>query len=167
MYYGFPVILVSFYDENGEPNVTSLSSSYSLKNMVALGLNSKGYAASQIKKSKDFVINLAHDSLLEAVTFCGSHSGYEHKKFEGSGLTPVKSEVVNAPIIKECPVSIECTLTDSIEKENYGGLTNLLGEIKGRLVANEYLDEEGRIQTDAFHNIFYFGDGKKKGFQVK
>ncbi len=58
MYYGFPVILISFFDKNGLPNVTTLSSSYSLKDMVVLGFGSKGYAINQIKEVRDFVINI-------------------------------------------------------------------------------------------------------------
>lgn len=63
MYYGFPVILISFFDKNGLPNVTTLSSSYSLKDMVVLGFSSKGYAINQIKEVRDFVINIPDSSL--------------------------------------------------------------------------------------------------------
>lgn len=165
MYYGFPVILISFYDENGVPNVTTLSSSYTLKDMVVLGFSSKGYAINQLKEVKDFVINIPENSLRKQINFCGTKSGYEIQKFDAANLTPVKSEIINAPIIEECPIAIECTLTDVIERDAYKGVTNILGTIKGRLISKEYLDAENRLEFSKFDNLLYFGDGVNKGYR--
>lgn len=165
MYYGFPVILISFYDKNGVPNVTTLSSSYTLKDMVMLGFSSKGYAINQIKEVRDFVINIPSSSLRNEINFCGTKSGHEIQKFDSVELTPVKSEVVNAPIIEECPISIECTLTDVIERDEFSGITNVLGVIKGRLVSKEYLDDDNRLEFSKIDNLLYFGDGVKKGYK--
>lgn len=165
MYYGFPVILVSFYDKNGVPNVTTLSSSYTLKDMVVLGFSSKGYAINQIKEVHDFVINIPDSSLRKEVSFCGTKSGHEIKKFDAVNLTPVKSSIINAPIIEECPIAIECTLTDIIEKDAYKGVTNILGTIKGRLISTEYLSADDRLNFSKFDNLLYFGDGVNKGYR--
>ena len=165
MYYGFPVILISFYDKNGVPNVTTLSSSYTLKDMVALGFSSKGYAINQIKEVRDFVINIPDSSLRKEASFCGTKSGYEIQKFDAVNLTSVKSSIINAPIIEECPISIECTLTDIIEKDAYEGVTNILGTIKGRLISNEYLNANDRLNFSKFDNLLYFGDGVNKGYR--
>lgn len=165
MYYGFPVILISFYDKNGVPNVTTLSSSYTLKDMVVLGFSSKGYAINQIKEVRDFVINIPDSSLRKEVSFCGTQSGHEIQKFDAVNLTPVKSSIINAPIIEECPIAIECTLTDIIEKDAYKGITNILGTIKGRLISNEYLNADDRLNFSKFDNLLYFGDGVNKGYR--
>lgn len=165
MYYGFPVILISFFDKNGLPNVTTLSSSYSLKDMVVLGFSSKGYAINQIKEIRDFVINIPDSSLRKEISFCGTKSGHEVQKFDATELTYSKSKIVNAPIIEECPITIECTLTDVIEKDAYAGITNILGIIKGRLISKEYLDDENRLKISKFDNLLYFGDGIKKGYR--
>jgi flavin reductase (DIM6/NTAB) family NADH-FMN oxidoreductase RutF len=165
LYYGFPVILVSFYDKNGVPNVTTLSSSYTLKDMVVLGFSSKGYAINQLKNVNDFVINIPESSLVSEVDFCGANSGYKCKKFDSVKLTPVKSKVINAPIIEECPISIECTLTDVIERDTYAGITNILATIKGRLISKEYLDDNDRINPAKFDEILYIGDGVNRGYR--
>jgi flavin reductase (DIM6/NTAB) family NADH-FMN oxidoreductase RutF len=165
LYYGFPVILVSFYDKNGVPNVTTLSSSYTLKDMVVLGFSSKGYAINQLKDVNDFVINIPESSLVSEVDFCGAHSGYKYEKFDSVKLTPVKSKVINAPIIEECPISIECTLTDVIERDTYAGITNILATIKGRLISKEYLDDKDRINPAKFDEILYIGDGVNRGYR--
>lgn len=165
MYYGFPVILVSFYDKNGVPNVTTLSSSYTLKDMVVLGFSSTRYAVNQIKDVHDFVINIPDSSLKKEINFCGTNSGYGCRKFDSVNLTPVKSEIVNAPIIKECPIAIECTLTDVIERDHFDGITNILAKIKGRALSEEYLDWKGRLDYSKIDNLLYFGDGEKSGYR--
>lgn len=165
MYYGFPVVLVSFYDVNGVPNVTPMSSTYSLKDMIVLGFSSKGYAVQQIKQVKDFVINIPDRSLEKEIQFCGAHSGHDTRKFDSVKLTPVQSTVVNAPVIDECPIAIECTLTDVIEREDFAGVTNLIARIKGRLAAADYMTADNGLVLNKLHPISYFGDGKTKGFK--
>ena len=165
LYYGFPVVLVSYYDTDGTPNVTTVSSSYTLKDMMALGFSSKGHAIKRIKEGMDFVVNIADSSMVEAVNFSGSKTGAECKKFDSIGLTPVASDAVHAPVIKECPISIECSLTDVIESGNHIGITNILAKIKGRLVAEEYLNSVGRLNVSAFDTISYIGDGDSRGFR--
>ena len=165
MYYGFPVILISFYDKDGNPNVTTLSSSYTLMDMVVLGFGSKGYAVNQIKEIKDFVINIPDKSLMKEIDFCGAKSGYEYKKFDMVNLTSVKSKIVNAPLIEECPISIECTLTDVIEKDYYAGITNIMAKIKGRCISKEYIASDGHLEYSKVDNVLYVGDDKKKVYR--
>lgn len=165
MYYGFPIFLISFYDENGVPNVTTLSSSYTLMDMVTLGFGRKGYALSQIKKVKDFVINIPDRKMMQQIDFCGATSGHNVKKFDLVNLTPIKSDLVNAPIIEECPVSIECSLTDIIETNDYPHITNILAKIKGRVIAESLLDEEEHLIYDELNPVLYVGDGAKRAYR--
>lgn len=165
MYYGFPVFLVSFYDEKGIPNITTISSSYSLMDMVALGFGRKGFAINEIKKVKDFVINIPDRTMMEEIDFCGFASGRNVNKFEALNLTPVKSEVVNAPIIDECLVAIECSLTDVIENDEYTHITNILAKVKGRCVANELLDEEKHLIYENLDPVLYVGDSAKRAYR--
>ncbi len=165
MYYGFPVVLISYFDKDGQANVTTLSSSYTLKDMVMLGFSSKGYAVNQIKEVSDFIINIADSNLLEEIKCCGAFSGADCNKFEKANLTAVPSKVVNAPFIAECPISIECTLTDIIERPEFEGITNVLATIKGRLMAESKLDEHGRIKISELDHVFYYNDGVNKGLR--
>lgn len=165
LYYGFPVVLISYYDQEGKPNITTLSSSYSLKDMMVLGFNSKGFAIKQLQKVSDFVVNIVDSKLMAELEICGKHTGLECNKFVAAGLTPIPSEMINAPVIAECPISIECTLTDVVESASFSGIINLIAKIKGRLVSKEYLDENSRIVIPKFDNITYYGDGKTRGFR--
>jgi flavin reductase (DIM6/NTAB) family NADH-FMN oxidoreductase RutF len=165
MYYGFPVFLISYYDENGVPNVTTLSSSYTLMDMVMLGFGKKGYGVNQIKKVKDFVINIPDRKMMQQIDFCGATSGNNTKKFDLINLTPVKSDVVNAPIIEECLVSIECSLTDVIENDEYPHITNILAKIKGRVIADSLVNEEGHLIYEELDPVLYVGDTVKRAYR--
>ncbi|MCK8488501.1 flavin reductase family protein [Paenibacillus sp. MBLB2552] len=165
MYYGFPVILTSFYDENEVAHVTPSSSSYSLKDMIMLGFNSKGFAAQHLKAGADFVVNLPDRSLLESVNYCGSRSGAEGSKFAAAGLTPEASEHVHAPVVKECPISTACRVVEVVESEHFPGLTNIIGRIISRTITKDVLNAEGRLQIDKLNPIIYAGDGVNKGFR--
>lgn len=165
LYYGFPVFLVSFYDEDGVPNVTTLSSSYTLMDMITLGFGSKGYAINQIKKVKDFVINIPDRNLMKEIDFCGFSSGHSCKKFDFLNLTPVKSDIINAPMIQECGISIECTLTEVIEREQFRGITNILAQIKGRCVSPELLKEDGYLDYPSLDPVLYVGDDSQRVYR--
>ena len=65
-----------------------------------------------LKKNMEFVINLTTRSLAYATDWCGVNSGKDHTKFEEMKLTPGKASVVNAPIIEECPLCIECRVKE-------------------------------------------------------
>lgn len=166
MYYGFPVILTSFYDEDGVAHVTTTSSSYSLKDMIVLGFNSKGFAAQHLKAGADFVVNVPDRSLQESISCCGSSSGAEGSKFAAAGLSPEASEHVHAPAVRECPISIACRVVETIENEQFPGVTNIVGKIVSRSVAKDYLNAEGRLQIDKLSPVVYAGDGVNKGFRV-
>lgn len=159
LYYGFPIVLASFYDEKGMPNMTTISSTFSLRDMMCLGFGKTDYALDQIKKIKDFVINVPDRNFMKEIDLCGHTSGANCSKFELTGLTPVKSEVINAPHIKEFPVSIECSLRDIIEKDYFEKYTVVLAEVKGRYISSEFLGPEDELMYSRLDPVLYVGNG--------
>lgn len=67
-----------------------------------------------IKESGAFVINLVSRDLTPIADWCGVRSGKKYNKFFETGLTPVRATKVNAPMIDECPVNIECKVKQVI-----------------------------------------------------
>ncbi len=63
-------------------------------------------------------------------------------KFERSGLTATKSDKVNAPVIEEFPITMECELAETVNTENVGAI---IGKIVNVIADEELLDEEGKI----------------------
>ena len=67
-----------------------------------------------IKRNGEFVINLTTEDLARATDWCGVRSGKDHNKFQEMKLTPGKATIVNAPVIEESPICIECRVKEII-----------------------------------------------------
>ena len=124
-----PVWAVSAYDVDGKPNAMiaawgGIASSQPASMTVSLRPSRHTYAG--IMKHKAFVINVCPKSLAAEADYLGMISGSKEDKFEKAGLTPVRSDVVEAPYIEECPLVIECKLIHTYE---IGVHTMVIGEI--------------------------------------
>lgn len=113
----------------------------------------------------EFVINLPSANLVRAVDFCGVRSGKDLDKFKEMNLTPVPAEKVSAPLISECPLQLECKITDSVDLETH---TMFLADIVGMDVAEECINKNGKLEIEkcnllAFAHGEYFTLGKKVG----
>lgn len=130
------------------------------------------YSYEFIKSSGEFVINLTPERLIKACDWCGIHTGRKVDKFKKWKLTPVPAKEVAAPLIEECPLSLECRVFDCIE---LGTHHMFLADIVGVDVDEELLDSAGRLCIEraglaAFAHGEYFALGKslgKFGFSVK
>lgn len=80
--------------------------------MVYISLRPTRYSYEIIKKNKEFVINLTTRKLAYATDWCGVKSGKNVDKFKEMRLTKQKANIVNCPMIKESPVSIECKVNE-------------------------------------------------------
>ena len=125
-----PVWAVSAYDEHGKPNAMiaawgGICSSQPPSMTVSLRPSRHTYAG--IMKHKAFVINVCPKWLAAEADYLGMVSGGKEDKFAVTGLTPVRSDAVEAPYIEEFPLVIECELIHSYE---LGVHTMLVGEIK-------------------------------------
>ncbi|MCL4561979.1 MAG: flavin reductase family protein [Chloroflexi bacterium] len=131
---GYPVfipsiaVLVSCADETGRANITpivawTVVSRYPFT--VAIGLCNGDYSENYfprysreiIQRTGEFVLNIPHSGLREAVSITGDVSGRDLTvdKFALAGLTPGPARVVKAPIIMECPVNLECQVTQVVD----------------------------------------------------
>lgn len=126
-----PVVMVSCKgkEEDSKPNIITLAwvgIVCSDPPTVGISIRPGRYSYSLIKESGEFVVNIPNENLLAATDFCGQVSGKLVDKFIKTKLTPVPSEKVAAPMINECPVNLECKLTQIIA---VGAHDLFLGEI--------------------------------------
>jgi flavin reductase (DIM6/NTAB) family NADH-FMN oxidoreductase RutF len=163
--YGFPIVLASYYDEKGIPNITTISSTISMRDMMCLGFGRKDHALDQIKKVRDFVINVPDRNFIKEIDFCGHTSGTEINKFDLTGLTPVKSNTINAPHIKELPISIECTFKNIIEKDYFERYTLMLAEVKGRYISSDLISNDNQFLYDHLDPVLYVGNGNRGAYR--
>ena len=129
------------------------------------------YSYDIIKQSGEFVINLVPSTLAKTADFCGIYTGKKVDKFEKCGLTKEKASKVNVPLIGECPISIECKVTDIIP---LGSHHMVLADILAVNVEKRLLDGDklciNRAHLCAFAHGEYYKLGErigKFGFSVK
>lgn len=123
------------------------------ENMVSLNIDEDHKTSENIKKRGAFTLSIADIPHIEAADFFGIASGSKMPdKFERSGLSAVKSEKVNAPIVQEFPLTLECRVIED-KMEIYGH--HIIGEIVGVLADEAVLDEKGKVDA-AKLNAFVF-----------
>ena len=118
-----------------------------------------------IKESGEFAINLTPTSLVKQADWCGIHTGRKVDKFARCNLTPDEANEISAPLILECPISLECKVFDVIPM---GTHDMFLADIVAVDVAPGLLDKSGRLCIErahlaAFAHGEYFELGKKIG----
>lgn len=123
------------------------------ENMVSLNIDEDHKTSENIKKRGAFTLSIADIPHIEAADFFGIASGNKMPdKFERSGLSAVKSEKVDAPIVQEFPLTLECRVIED-KMEVYGH--HIIGEIVGVLADEAVLDEKGKVDA-AKLNAFVF-----------
>ena len=165
-----PVWIIGSYDAAGKPNAMTASWAAiccSQPPMVTVSLRKATYTYGSIMASKAFTVNVPSEEFLKEAAYFGSVSGRDVDKFKESGLTPVKSSLVNAPYIKEFPLVIECKLARTVE---LGLHTMFIGEIVDVKAAESVLGAGGapdvaKLKPLIFApgNADYYGIGASLG----
>lgn len=146
MLYPLPAVLVTCCDKEGRDNVLTVAWTGTVCSdpaMLYISVRPQRYSYPMLKETGEFVVNLTTEALCKAVDYCGVRSGRDEDKFQAAGLTKGKADKVKAPIIMECPVNIECKVTDIIP---LGTHDMFVAEVVNVQVSDEYMDEKG-----AFH----------------
>ncbi|MGQ9513929.1 MAG: flavin reductase family protein [Thermoproteota archaeon] len=156
-----PAALITSVDEKGKPNIATAGETFmmSLRPLVvAVGFRPATYTNSLIRITREFVVNLPTTSILRAVDFCGTVSGRDVDKFKETGLTPLPAKYVKPPLIKECPVNIECKVRGIV---TFGSHDVFAGDSLAIHVDEEILGEDGlpditKAPTIAYANGKYY-----------
>ncbi|HFI0042340.1 TPA: flavin reductase family protein [Streptococcus suis] len=160
LYFGFPVFFLGYKDDVHGYNMTTSSSVYSLGSMMVIGMRTKGNAVTEISKHGHFTVNIPREDLIEEVELAGFNSRKD--KFALTGLTYTVGETVDAPLVNECPISIECEVIELVE---CGKLTNIIGKVTRRVVEEDLIDEHGDFKGSEFSTISYIGDGSGRYYR--
>ena len=168
MLYPVPAVMVSCARPGERPNIITVAwagTVCSSPAMVSISVRPERYSYDIIRETGEFVINLTTEKLAFATDFCGVRSGRDVDKFERLHLTPGRAVHVDAPIIEESPVNIECRVSQVLE---LGSHHMFVAEVLGVDVDSRYLDERGKLMlNDAKLMVYshgeYFGLGKSLG----
>ncbi len=145
-----PVLIIGTYDENGKANAMNAAwGGIAGPDEIMIDL-SQHKTTENIMYSKAFTVSMADAEHMAACDYVGLVSaGKEPNKMEKAGFTVTKSEFVNAPVINELPVTLECELMEVVGGSKY------LGKIKNVSVDERVLGEDGEISLDKFEPITF------------
>ena len=169
MVYPLPAVMVSVGTESGETNIITIAWTGTICTnpaMLYISVRPERHSYQMIKESGEFVVNLTTEALVKATDFCGVRSGKDVDKWKETGLTRGKANALfYAPIIEECPVNIECKVT---EVKELGSHHMFIARVVGVQVDDTYMDETGKFCLNetgllAYSHGEYLSLGKQIG----
>ena len=117
-FYPAPVLLISSREENGKPYVATICWAGVLCSeppLVGVSVRPSRRTNKLIRDSMEFVINIPSHGLLKETDYCGFASVTDTDKFSTVGFTALEADKVNAPLIKECRLNLECVVKQILE----------------------------------------------------
>lgn len=174
--YPLPAAMISCGGSPEEYNIFTVSwlgTICSNPPMCYISVRPERYSYEIIKRNMEFVINLTTEELARATDWCGVRSGRDFDKFTEMNLTPGKASMVNAPLIEESPLCIECRVKEII---SLGSHDMFISDVINVQADEKYFDPEtGRFNMQqakllAYSHGNYYGLGEhigKFGWSVK
>jgi flavin reductase (DIM6/NTAB) family NADH-FMN oxidoreductase RutF len=161
-----PVLLIGTYGADGKPNIMNAAWGgicCSEPPCVAVSLREATLTYHNILHSQAFTVGIPSQRQVEIADYAGIYSGHNHDKFKETGLTPVQSEKVKAPITLEFPYTLECNL---MQHHKLGLHTIFIGEIVGIQADEEILGGKGLPDIEKVEAILYGGFGSNNYYAV-
>jgi flavin reductase (DIM6/NTAB) family NADH-FMN oxidoreductase RutF len=135
-----PVLIIGTYGPDGRPNIMTAAwggIASSKPPCISVSLREATLSYHNIKQAGAFTVNIPSEKYVKEADFAGMVSGRDRDKFKETRLTPEKSKLVNAPIVKEFPYTLECSLVRQVD---LGSHTMFIGEIVGMVADGEMLN---------------------------
>jgi flavin reductase (DIM6/NTAB) family NADH-FMN oxidoreductase RutF len=168
--YPTPVFVVGTYDKEGKPNVMTASWGgicCSQPPCVAVSLRKATYTHGNILARKAFTLSIPSEDHVRQADYFGLVSGRSGDKFAATKLTPVRSELVDAPYVKEFSLIVECKLAHVFE---LGLHTQFVGEVMDVKAEDSVMAKEGLLDIIKVKPLVfapdtqaYYGIGKFVG----
>ena len=158
-----PVLIVTAYDENGTVQVMNAAwGMISAMDKITLFIDEDHATTKAIRQTKAFTVSLADKDHMDVADYYGIATGNKMAdKFEKSGYHAEKSSFVNAPIITEFPVALECELAEIVETEN---IHAVVGRIVNVSADDKVIGENGKVDPMKLNALFF--DQFQSGYYV-
>ncbi len=154
MLYPVPVALVTSH-YRGSDNVFTVSwigTVCTEPPMLSISIRPERHSYGMIKSSREFVVNLPGSDMAKEVDFCGVKSGAEVDKFKELGLIKKKASKVKAPLIVQCPLSIECRVEQMIE---LGSHHMFIAKVLAVHAEEALIDTKGKFHLETARLLCY------------
>jgi flavin reductase (DIM6/NTAB) family NADH-FMN oxidoreductase RutF len=165
-----PVWCIGTYDKHGRPNVMAASWAgicCGRPPAVTVSLRKATYTYHSILHSRAYTVSIPSERWAKEADYFGIASGKDTDKFRETGLTPVRSELVDAPYVAEFPLVLECAL---LHHHEIGLHTYFIGEILDVKADEDMLTAKGKVDMAKVQPFLYsapqgtyFGMGPKLG----
>lgn len=119
---------------------------------IEISIHKKRYSLNLIKKTKEFSVNIPSADKFIETDYCGIVSGKDRNKFVDTQLTAISSNIISTPIIKECPLNLECTVIREIVIGDY---TMFIGEIVETHVDKDKYNDNDKIDIKRLDPLIY------------
>ena len=148
-----PVLMVATYNEDGSVNVMNAAwGTMQARDMVALNLTESHKTVKNIKAKGAFTVSIADAAHMVEADYFGVESGNQiTDKFARSGLTASKAEKVDAPVVNEFPICLECEFVE-YQDNKYG--CGVIGKVVN-VTADESVMVNGKIDMSLVNAIAF------------
>ena len=152
MCYPMPVFIIGTYNEDGTPNAMNAAwGGVTEEAQLTICVESTHKTAQNIQVRKAFTVSMGTAAYVEACDYVGIVSGNkEPDKFRKAGFHATKSHFVDAPLIDELPMALECEMI-SYDPES----CRLIGKVVNVCVDKNYLDESGKVDVAKLRPITF------------
>ena len=161
--YPMPVLIVAAYDETGKVN--AMNAAWGMicgMDKIALFIDEDHKTTQNLLKTKAFTVALADQAHMDAADFFGIATGNKMSdKFERTGYHAVKSAFVNAPIIEEFPLVMECELAEVVQTEN---MYAIVGKIANVAAEEAVLSDKDKVDPAKLNALIF--DQFQHGYYV-
>ena len=158
-----PVLIVAAYDRDGKVN--AMNAAWGMicdLDKIALFISEGHRTTKNILESKAFTVAIADKAHMDVADYLGIASGNNTPdKFERTGYTAVKSQRVNAPIIDEFPVTMECELAEVVSTET---MYCIVGKIANVVADEAVLSGNGKVDPAKLNALIF--DQFQSGYYV-
>ena len=164
--YPLPVLLVATYDADGKPNVMvaawgGICSSDPLS--LTVSVRPERWTHDALIARKAFTVCIASENMVVAADYAGIASGRRYDKFPVAGFTPVRAAKVDAPYIAECPVVLECSLSETVR---LGVHTMMIGVILDVKADEDCLDASGKFPEISKVSPLIYDSGSRGYYSI-
>ena len=168
MLYPVPAVMVSVADKEGNANIITVAWAGTVCTnppMLTISVRPERYSYHMIRETGEFVVNLTTEELALATDYCGVRSGRDTDKWADMGLTKEKASEVSVPLIRECPVNLECRV---VRVDELGSHHMFLAQVVAVDVDEAYMDEKDTFHLSmakplAYSHGRYYGMGEELG----
>lgn len=150
-----PVVLITSKNSEGKTNVFTVGWTGTINTkppMLYISIRPERLSYEYIKESMEFVVNLPSSDIVKKVDYCGVRSGKKNDKIAEMCFNLKESLNISTPYIEECPVNIECKVTNIIP---LGTHDMFIAEVVGSHVNEDLIDEKGKICFDKADMMAY------------